>query len=164
MGKGRYLLGQHCAIFAHAAGANLHQVIETAGDHVDLLDLAHPRHRRVEGRQRLFPRIAEPHLDKGDMVESQPDRVDQRAVAADDPLGLQPPEPGLGGGFRQPDAAGEIGNADPALAGQNAQNHPVEPVESGPVVLHRIASTFQSIALTMDQNPAIVPAFSRYTG
>lgn len=128
MWQRRDLLTQHRAVFAHRAGADLQQVVEMRGHQMHLFDLCNPGHGGIELGQCGFAGVVQFDLDKGHMVQPQPDRIDQRAVTGDDALCLQPPEPTLGGGLRQADAAGQIGDGDPPVLAQHIQNRPVEAV------------------------------------
>jgi hypothetical protein len=107
------------------------------GDHVAFLDLADPGDGAVEGLQRRLARVRQPHLDKGDMRQPHPDRIQQRPVAGDHARLFQPFQSRLGGRFRQPDPPRQLGRADPSLDRQYPQDRAVETVQVGGVCLHR---------------------------
>ena len=129
MGKGRDHFAQKFPIFRHVAGPHLEQIIEIPGNHMRLLDLGHLGDRLVEGGQRRLAGVAQTHLHESHMIEPEADRVQKSAVADDDTGLLQPAQPRLCRGFRQADTFGEIGDADPAIAGQFGQNRLIESVE-----------------------------------
>lgn len=136
MGQGADAFGQHAAVFLYVAGADLEQVIKARRDHVALFHLWHRQHGLVEGLKRGFAGIGQLHLDKGDMGLAHADRVQEGAVAGDDAGFFQPFQPGLGGGFRKADAAGEFGGAEPAIGGQGAQDRLVKSVKGDAVDWH----------------------------
>ncbi len=70
-----------------------------------LFDLYNFHHRGVKCRKGCFAGVRQLDLDKGDVVPVQPDRVINRAIAADDAAIFQTLEPRLGGRFGQPDTS-----------------------------------------------------------
>ena len=116
--------------------SDLEEIVKRAGDQVALLDLGDPQDSRVEGRQRAFAGVGQAHLDKGHMVTSKADRIEQSAVAADDPGLLQPLQPRLCGRFRKADAAGQFRDGDSSVDGHNVENLAVETIQIGKAFGH----------------------------
>ncbi len=137
MRQRRKPFGQDPTVALDIGGAHLEQIVEAAGDHVAGFDLGNRLHRAVERGERGLAGVGQPDLDKGDMGEPELDRVEQRAIAGDDALCLQPLQPRLGRGLRQADAAGKLGDRHPAIARQQVQNRPVERVQIAAVRGHR---------------------------
>ncbi len=96
-----------------------------------LLDLRHALHGAVEGLQRHFPGVRQPHFHKGHMRQPHADRVQHRPVTGDHPGHLQPFDPGLRRRLAQPDAARQFGDRHAPVAGQFADNRGVETVDLG---------------------------------
>ena len=136
MRQGRDHLAQHPAVALDVRSPHLEEVVEAGRHHVALLDLRHHEHGLVERRQRRLAGVGKPHLDEGDMRLAHLDRVEDRAVACDDPGLLQPLHPRLGWRFRQPDAAGQFHGRDAPFGLQDPQDGKVEAVQIGAVIWH----------------------------
>src|SRR3546814_1263546 len=77
-------------IAADVGGADLEQIVEAARDHVAFLDLRQAAHRGVELAQRVLARVRQLDLSKGDMIETDLGRVDDRAESDDQSAFLHP--------------------------------------------------------------------------
>ena len=112
-----------------------------------LFDFGDAPDRGVELRQRGLSRVAEPDLDKGDMVAPQLGCVQRGAVAQNEPLGLKPAHPHLRGTFRQPDASRQFGHRQPAVARQLRKNLSVERIDTVDIIgkVDRNCAHFQTV-------------------
>ncbi len=108
----RDMFGQNLAVALDILTAHFQQVIKRPRDHMALFDLRSGAHRVVEGPERVFAGVRQPHLDEHNMRRPQPPVIDQRLIAGDIARPLKPFEARLRGGFGQADAAGQIGHAD----------------------------------------------------
>ncbi len=139
-------LSQDPAIGGYVAGADLQKIIKGRGHHMALLDLGHGAGGAVEGLQRRLARVRQAHLDKGDMGQPHPHRVQHRAVTGDHACLLQPPDAGLDRGLGQADAAGKVGHRQAAIGREFRQNRLIEPVKVGKVIRTAHAMSFGRFA------------------
>lgn len=145
MWQGRDLFGQHLAIAAHIRGSHLEQVVEIPGDQVGLFDLGDLGDRLVEGGQCGLAGLCHFHFDKGDVIQTQPDRIEQGAVALNRSHFLEASQARLRGRFRQADPARQLGDRHAPVAGHLLQNRPVEPVQIGYIQFARLSGKNQCV-------------------
>ena len=79
--------------------ANHQHVVKTARDHVALLNFRVALNGAIKVRQRARPGVFETNFNKGHMGPSQLDRIEDRAISADDPEFFQAFQSRLTGRF-----------------------------------------------------------------
>ncbi len=129
MGQGGQLFRHDPPVIGHVAGANLHEVIEAAGDHVALFDLGDRAHRGVERLQCGLARIAQFQLDIGDMGQPQLDRRDHRAVALDEPGFLHLADARGHRRLRQADPARYLSHGEACIGDKLVEDSPVDRID-----------------------------------
>ena len=131
MRQRRDTLAQKAAVSGDVAGAHLQEVVERRSHHVTFLDLRDRQHRAVERLQGRLARVRQTHLDESHMRQPHADRVQHRPIARNHPRILQPLDPRLCRGFRQPDTPRQFRHRHAPIARQLAQDRMVEPVQIG---------------------------------
>src|SRR3546814_8196613 len=116
-------------IAADVGGADLEQIVEAARDHVAFLDLRQAAHRGVELAQRVLARVRQLDLGKGDMIETDLGRVDDRAESDDQSAFLHPFDALLARCLGQADLLRERGEGDAAILPEDGEKLAIELVQ-----------------------------------
>ncbi|VVT14427.1 conserved hypothetical protein [Sphingomonas aurantiaca] len=129
MRQARYPLAQHLAVAADIGRTHLEQIIEAAGDHVALLDLADRQHRAAERVERGLARVGQLHLGERDVVEPEHHRIEHRAETPNIAIVEQTFQSDLARRLRQADAPRELGHRHPAVVAQQVDDTAIELVD-----------------------------------
>ena len=86
-------LAEEPAVGGHIGDPRLHQIIETAGDHVTFQHFRRVLHGARELLEDVRRGLVEQHLDEDEQAETEAMRIEPRAIALDKTFALQALQP-----------------------------------------------------------------------